>query len=260
MNMEHRFGWIEACLIFTGQFSGAEKKVYCDYFGVSESTVSRDQDAFLTSVAAAKGEGLVAKVNGKLVLEDGAVLRESQYRRPSRELWLSVTLGQRFASAPNPRKGTVDDGVLRLVIKSIQKRRVMRINYHSRSGSVGWRAIAPHTIADVVGRYHVRAWDYAHSRYADFVLSRIRSAVFDLDKRLKYRGSDRDDEWRNFEDVEIRPDGEINPASARLDYGLGEDDRRVIKVRAALVGYVIDHEDGKYTSPVKISRCMPPRD
>ncbi len=248
-----RFGWIEACLRHAGQFGVAEKKVYCDQFGLSAGMASRDQAKFLEEFNARAGVEAAEKHRGKIRLtgENGDD-KSTIFPVFDRHLWLKSMLGERLASLPDVRRDSVLPGTLRTVVKAIKSRCPIVTEYHSRNGNRGWRRLSPHSLVDVVNRYHVRAWDYEKSQYADFVLSRMVNPRLQEDRFPAYVDNKSDTDWHTLVPVEIRPSDGVDPDSARLDYGLKEGDLRILKIRKALANYMIDDRSKAYSAPVTV--------
>jgi len=78
-----------------------------------------------------------------------------------------------FDSIPNPAR-SVDPEFLRAILKSINKKMSLKIEYQSMSRPAPiWRRIVPHTLAYNGHRWHIRAYDYERKMFRDFLFGRI---------------------------------------------------------------------------------------
>lgn len=145
-----------------------------------------------------------------------------------------------FDSIPSVAR-IVDSEILRNILKAINGKMSMEINYQSMSRDQPiWRKIAPHTLAYDGFRWHIRAYCYIHNDFRDFLLVRIlelrnlQPAVID---------SSADNRWQNIVEVKIEPHPGLSAAQKKIierDYGM-ENGVGVIKVRAALYFYLEKH-------------------
>jgi hypothetical protein len=251
MDKRRRLGWIASCLRFAGRLGPREKKILVATFGMSEATISRDQAALFEMLP---DNGSVILEGGKLEVADPADLRlPYDLPEPSLDEWLKVMLASRYVSTTGVERVEPSSNTIRTILKAIQDRRALFIRYVSRSApEPTWRAVSPHAVVDVVGRYHTRCFDHRNGRYGDFVLTRILGATFDRSDTPDYVDGGLDREWYRTVDVRVSlKEGEA-PLVGRLDYGLGETGSRIIRMRKALVPYVIDHRYEGFEDPVKI--------
>lgn len=261
--LERRMGWIEASLRYAGVFGIAEKKAYMHLFSISSGMVSRDQCAFW-QVLPTRGPGeAVHWQAGKLrvgenTYEDGkwpAFLPEDPlYDVVPLRSWLKDTLRSRFEECRIGGRHNPAPEVTRGILEGIQEKKVLSIEYFSRRNGYAQRMISPHTIIDVANRLHVRAFDHKRGRFADFVLSRIMGCAPMKKNEARYVSIEGDGEWSRVDKVILRARADIDPASARLDYGLDEAGVRIEKVRSALTDYIVDPEDERFANPVTIAR------
>jgi hypothetical protein len=250
-----RLGWMEACLRYTGRYGPAEKKAYEAHFGISESAVSRDQDLFVARCDAAIGAGVVVKSKGKLsIAEDAHLPEEPIFPLPDLRSWLPTILGSRSVSVTGFGRADPAPHVLRTVLRAIEDRVPVAILYASRSGGSepAWRTVSPHAVADVAGRHHMRAHDHEKVRFGDFVLSRILACRPVSGSHARHIDGAEDAEWHEKIVIEIRERAGAPCQATRMDFGLGPDGTRRMKVRRALAPYVIDEVPEGYESPVTI--------
>jgi predicted DNA-binding transcriptional regulator YafY len=145
-----------------------------------------------------------------------------------------------FDSIPSVAR-VVDSEILRNILKGINEKMSMEINYQSMSRDQPiWRKIAPHTLAYDGFRWHIRAYCYTHNEFRDFLLVRIlelknlQPAVID---------SSTDSRWHHIVEVKIEPHPGLSDAQKKVierDYGM-ENGAGIIRVRAALYFYLEKH-------------------
>lgn len=258
---EIRFGWIEACLRYAGEFGAAEKIMYCETFGLSEPSASRHQAEFEAGFEKRCGEVFERDDKhrvrgGKLSLhEDAQLPREPVFpRMPNLPQWLQQNLGGNSYFEERIRRRDPDPWVMRPLIRSIRSKMPIRISYHSRNGESD-RVVSPHAIILVAERMHMRAFDHSNNEHRDFVLSRITKAET-ISDGPKYIGSDQDISWANFRKLVIEEKNVTSEESSRigvrLDFGLDEGGNKTVQVREPLVHYLIDNMSEAYSSPIRI--------
>jgi len=258
---EIRFGWIEACLRYAGEFGAAEKVMYCETFGLSEPSASRHQAKFEADFEMRCGEVFERDDKhrvrgGKLGLREDAKLPSKPVfpKMPSLSQWLQQNLGGNSYFEERIRRRDPDPWVVRPVVRSIRSKMPVRISYHSRNGE-SERVVSPHSIILVAERMHMRAFDHLNNEHRDFVLSRITKAHIVADGP-KYVGPDQDNSWTNFRKLvveEKRMASEENSRiGVRLDFGLDEYGVKTVQVREPLVHYLIDNMSDAYSSPIRI--------
>jgi len=257
-----RFGWIEASLRYAGRFGTREKAGYRQLFGISEATVSRDQDRFWPIFEEANSGSIFKKnPNGsllgrRLVLFDNVTLTAGPLfpSMPAPEVWLRTIFSQgKFEQAPDIR-ALLDESVLRNLVQGIEDRAALNINYHSRRQE-SLRRISPHALVWVAGRLHVRAFDHSTNEYRDFVLSRVLRATLLPQQRGQYVDGNEDKDWHCSTDITVQAKlGEIATLSKGvcLEFGLDEHGQKTIRARDALVPYLADLIGEEFTSPVKV--------
>ena len=251
MDRLRRLGWISSCLRLIGRLGPREKKILLAELGISEATISRDQAVLFEMIPE---NGGVRLVGGKLeVLDPAALPSFDDLLEPSLDEWLKVMLGSRYVSTIGVERIKPSSNTIRMVLKAIQGRRALIIRYASRSSSVPtWRPVSPHAVVDVAGRYHARCFDHPKGRYGDFVLTRILGATFDRSDTPNYVDGSLDKDWSRV--VEVRVSLKEDEASlvGKLDFGLDETRSRIIRVRKALVPYVVDRRHEGFEDQIEI--------
>lgn len=250
------FGWIEAAVRYAGVFGSHEKAGYQRVFGVSAATLSRHQAGFATAFERAAGDILFARtkrgafVSGKLAIRPEAVLPNRHvFAVPPLERWLQDAMGPRFVRPRPALRVDPDPAILRAVVQAISHQQTLMIDYLSRQG-FSQRAISPHVIVDVVNRYHVRAYDHAKNRYADFILSRITAAKPTHGVAFVDAGNDYD--WHDIRMIKIAAREGVYPDGVKMDFGLNANGNRHVRERAAIARYLCDAPEEGYDSPVTV--------
>ncbi len=145
-----------------------------------------------------------------------------------------------FDSIPSVAR-VVDSEILRNILKGINEKMSMEINYQSMSRDKSiWRKIAPHTLAYDGFRWHIRAYCYIHNDFRDFLLVRILEL-----RNLQPAAIDpsADSRWNNIVEVKIEPHPGLSDAQKKIierDYDM-KNGVGVLKVRAALYFYLEKH-------------------
>lgn len=256
-------GWIEGSLRYAGRFGAPEKIAYCEVFGVSEATASRHQARAASEMEDVCGDDIFERspsgrlLRGSLFMRDDASLPDTHIfpRVPPMERWLEDALGSPHYHAAEIRRAEPEPYTLRTLVRSIQDEVPVHLIYGSRTGQ-GARVLSPHILVRVVGRFHVRGWDHGKNEYRDFVLSRIFRISQSPD--IAFVKAEKDREWKNYEKIVISDkgddEGKIRDGICR-DYGLDLKGQRVLRVRQALVGYLVDVESSNFENPVSIQRA-----
>jgi hypothetical protein len=161
--------------------------------------------------------------------------------------WLKFGLGdgiphpQGFVTDMVPNLALPSVAQLAQVTRAIYRKRALEIRYLSLSSGERVRQIVPHALVDTGKRWHVRAYDRSNARFSDFVLNRISDAIPLTEGGSAEEGSDRDEQWQRFLDLELVPHPSLpHKAAIEADYGM-KNGRRALRCRAALAGYVLRH-------------------
>jgi len=129
---------------------------------------------------------------------------------------------------------------LSVVTRAIHRKSAVQISYRAVSSGMTSRAIVPFALADSGSRWHVRAYDRRSNEFRDFVLARIADARFDGEPIVDEELPEHDIQWNRIVELELvpHPANMRNPDTIEAEYGM-TDGMRVIRVRAALVGYML---------------------
>lgn len=251
MRRKERLDWIQFCLRSLGRFGVREKKALIKEFGMSDATLSRDQAAFFASLPDDAG---VQLERGKLkVVEAGDLDIGPSYGAPDLNEFLRVMTGGNFVAVTSVARAGPADQAVGAIVRAVNERSPLFIHYVSRrSESPEWRAISPHAIVDIAGRYHSRCFDHLRGRYGDFVLSRIVGFSFSRTDMPTYIDGRADEDWRRKVRLRISLVDQNASRSAKLDYGLDEGQSRTIEVRKALAPYLVTRREGGFEDLVEI--------
>jgi len=129
--------------------------------------------------------------------------------------------------------------ILSAVTRAMCAKSAIKVSYLSLTSGASSREIVPVALADNGLRWHVRAFDRARGRFADFVLTRISKAQ-EIDSSVNdCELLPADEQWSRIVELEMVPHpGLAQPKSIEADYSMQEGVLR-IKTRAALAGYVL---------------------
>lgn len=129
--------------------------------------------------------------------------------------------------------------ILSAVTRAMCAKCAIKVSYLSLTSGASSREIVPVALADNGLRWHVRAFDRARGRFADFVLTRISKAQ-EIDSPVnECELLPADEQWSRIVELEMVPHpGLAQPKSIEADYSMQDGVLR-IKARAALAGYVL---------------------
>jgi len=129
--------------------------------------------------------------------------------------------------------------VLAPIGRALFNGRSLNVTYHSMSSGRTERPLIPLVLVDNGLRWHLRAFDLQHDRYADFVLSRIERAE-ETDKQADQNDLRRQDsDWQTQLDLVLVPHPTLShPDTIAYEYGMTDNQLR-LSVRAALAGYLL---------------------
>jgi len=262
---QNQFGWIEACLHYGGEFGAFENVVYQQKFGLSEASASRHKARFARLFEDAAGREVFVKgptgrpIAGRLVLLEKAILPQNPVfpELPTLSEWLQANLTKERYLEVEVARREPELWIIRTIMTAIKSQAAVRGEYHSKNKS-STKVISPHSIVRVVGRFHVRAYDHGLSGYFDYVMSRMTHVEI-LGPEQKYANWDEDVSWHEYTDLKIqynsRGEDHTNFEAVKLDYGVEPNGVRVLKVKKAVVGYLIDSIDNGFEAPVTI-KCV----
>jgi hypothetical protein len=131
----------------------------------------------------------------------------------------------------------ISNELLRTVLRCIEQRRELEIEYLSLSSSKA-RKIYPHALASDGNRWHIRAWCCEHNDFRDFVLARI--VTFNERGPATFKPSD-DRAWFETIDVRIGPHPRLTRSQRKAierDFSMKEG-TLIINTRVALAYYLL---------------------
>lgn len=143
-------------------------------------------------------------------------------------------------SEPAAEINDPDLEVLSVITRAIHRKSAVQISYRAVSSGMTSRVIVPFALADSGSRWHVRAYDRRSNEFRDFVLARIADARFDGEPIVDEELPEHDIQWNRIVELELvpHPANMRNPDTIEAEYGM-TDGTLVIRVRAALVGYML---------------------
>lgn len=230
MKKELRYAWIESCYRYLGHLP---KKALLDFFGTSEASMSDDIRRVAEGINEAGGdlEIRAGKITGDLPADTvfAGVNFQDLIRSGIFGFYRSVDVELRID--PDPV-------FLGQLVSAIERRQVVEAAYSSPSG-MSLRRLSPHSIIEVLGRMHFRAYDHAKNKYRDFVFTRIGGPLRDVD--ISYVGPELDEAAAKRETVTLMANpfftGEDREAVIR-EYGLGPDGRKSYRIRQSDLFYL----------------------
>lgn len=141
--------------------------------------------------------------------------------------------------------GALDASVVQTLVRAIRDHTAIEVTYQSLSTPhPASRVIWPHQLIHVLGRWHVRAFDGRHQRYADLVLARLSAAKASHEALPAMAGDDQ--EWEREAVVEVIPNPRLSPAQQLVvakEYGMNQKAGHWIwsaRMNQALVKYFLD--------------------
>ncbi len=234
-----RLSFIEARLFFLGELRRAD---IAKRFSGAAIQASRDLAVYKELAR----DNLVYDFQAKRYLP-GEKFKLIFRHTPERVMyWLKSGLGD---GLPHPQ-GLPTDAVeslglprlaeLAVVTRAIYRRQVLEMTYVSLSSGKADRQIVPHALVDNGQRWHVRAYDRANARFADFVITRISKAtVLDAGDPADHERAEADEQWNRTVDLKLIPHPKLAHKNAvEADYGM-RSGALLVKCRAAVAGYAL---------------------
>lgn len=128
---------------------------------------------------------------------------------------------------------------LAFITRAIHNNLVLKIQYRSLSSGLSEREIVPFALIDNGLRWHVRGYDRARSRFADFVVNRIEAPQFVSEEIPEDQTKAADNQWNRIVELHIVPHPKLkHPETIEAEY-LMNSGLLKLSVRAALTGYVL---------------------
>lgn len=207
---QQRLLFVESMLLWEG---GVQRQRVSDLFRVSKAQITRDLDDYNRSYPRNIEYDLSAKtyrpgLNFKPEIASG---RSDEYLAllQAYSQYGSAVIIPALGSGPSAEvmpsaQGLIDRTVLQRILAALRDSQGIQISYADWTDEKPVRRqLWPHTLVFNGHRWHVRAYDDRHRRFADFALARL-SAVELTD--AKAPGSVRDDvAWQAIETVEVIP-------------------------------------------------------
>ena len=129
--------------------------------------------------------------------------------------------------------------MLATITRAITAGTVIEVSYLSLTSGASIKRLAPLALADTGFRWHLRAYDQAKNRFADFVLTRIESARSTQETIPEPQRLPHDAQWNRMVPLDLVTHPGINhPAAIEADYGM-TDGNLALSIRAPLVGYAL---------------------
>ncbi|MCL6417036.1 WYL domain-containing protein [Aestuariirhabdus sp. Z084] len=130
---------------------------------------------------------------------------------------------------------------LAFITRAIHNSQVLKIQYRSLSSGLSEREIVPFALIDNGLRWHVRGYDRARSRFADFVVNRIEAPQLINEEIPEEQTKSADNQWNRIVDLHIVAHPRLkHPETIELEYGM-QDGALKVQTRAAVAGYVLRH-------------------
>ena len=128
---------------------------------------------------------------------------------------------------------------LACITRAIRNCQVLNIQYRSLSSGLSEKEIVPFALIDNGLRWHVRAYDRARNRFADFVVNRIALPVLIEGEIPDSQTKAADNQWNRIVDLHIVPHPWLeHPETIAFEYGM-ENMMLQVQVRAATAGYLL---------------------
>jgi hypothetical protein len=128
---------------------------------------------------------------------------------------------------------------LAVLTRAIAGRKQVKVSYLSLTSGAANKTVSPLALADTGQRWHLRAYDCARERFADFSITRIvKAKPLNVDIPLNQR-IEADVQWARVVRLELVPHPRVeHPEAIEADYRM-TDGMLVLKMRAPLVGYAL---------------------
>ncbi len=129
--------------------------------------------------------------------------------------------------------------VIATIMRAIQRKSAVRINYVSTSSGESEREVVPHALINNGQRWHLRGHDRINKRFADFVVTRIKQINGSDSSVSAHESAEADLNWQNVVELKLIPHPSLtHPEAIELDYQM-TDGELIIRCRAALASYLL---------------------
>jgi hypothetical protein len=130
--------------------------------------------------------------------------------------------------------------LLAQITRAIYKEQAIKLEYLSLSSGSSERELCPYALVNNGLRWHVRGYDRAKQRFADFVINRIvkikRPKIVEIGEPESKAA---DATWNHFVELQLVPHPNLtHPETIALEYNMSQGSLK-LKVRAALAGYIL---------------------
>ncbi|MEW8418876.1 MAG: WYL domain-containing protein [Candidatus Thiodiazotropha endolucinida] len=129
---------------------------------------------------------------------------------------------------------------LAFITRAIHNSQVLKIQYRSLSSGLSEKEIVPFALIDNGLRWHVRGYDRARSRFADFVVNRIEAPQLIISEGIpEEQTKAADNQWNRLVELKIVPHPKLkHPETIEAEYAMNNGSLN-LNVRAALAGYLL---------------------
>lgn len=128
---------------------------------------------------------------------------------------------------------------LAFITRAIHNSQVLKIQYRSLSSGLSEREIVPFALIDNGLRWHVRGYDRARNRFADFVVNRIDAPQLISEEIPEEQTKAADNQWNRIVDLHIVPHPKLShPETIEMEYGMSGGELK-LQLRAAVAGYAL---------------------
>ena len=232
-----RLRYIEFCLRFLGNFTRADliKK-----FGIGTAAASRDIAEYKNLMP----NNISDSSNSKnyFLSEDW----EELFKFKSSEVLAQLTGNEIQANTKSYISNEVIDiidepniEIVTAITKGILQGSPIRCEYFSNSSGESEKILIPHSYMFNGSRWHLRAYDRTKGRFADFVISRFKSAQSFDGSLIPRELQSEDVQWNRQVDLEIIPHPSLKDPSGVLNEFNMTDGILHKRVRASSVGYFL---------------------
>lgn len=130
--------------------------------------------------------------------------------------------------------------ILAPITRAINRRKAVRLKYHSRSSGLTEREVVPLALVNIGTRWHARVFDRKRAAFRDFVLTRmVEPQVLEHSPVRDEETAQSDLQWSRIIELELVPHPDFdNRDVVLMDYPM-ENGILKVRVRAANAGYML---------------------
>lgn len=239
-SQRERLAYIDFVLYFLGQFNRSALE---DRFGIKPAAATRD----IASYKSYAPDNLLYESASKYYVISDTFIPLFSHR--SDRVLTQISRG--FGGINSGKEGEYIPCELPFTMKhpkatiiapisrAIFQRKSCLIEYISTSSGRSSREVVPFALVNNGLRWHMRAFDRKHSRFADFVLGRVLASTVIDSTPLAEETKDNDIQWNRIVKLELVPHpNQKHKASIAHDYEMFNE-VLTLQVRAAMVGYLL---------------------